>query len=84
MICSEVIKAPLKLFLFVIFLMAMILLFIFRDMLLYILILSAVLILGLISYSIEVLCEQKGAMFVLAILFFVPVTMTAGVIKAFK
>ena len=81
--CASILKLPIKLVLFLLFLAVMLLIFVSRDLMVLIGVTSITLIAGMFGFSLALVKDQEGFMCLLAVLFF-PVTMIFGIILAFK
>jgi hypothetical protein len=80
---AAIFKAPLKLFLFLLFALLMIFIFCFRDLLVIVGMTLVCIVAGLFGFSFELLSDLDGWACVLGVIFF-PFLMIAGIAYAFK
>jgi hypothetical protein len=78
-----VFKCLFKMVLMLLFILSMVLVFICRDMLVFFFLVFASLLSGMFAFSIETLCDQEGALFILGVIFF-PITMVIGIVRGFQ
>ena len=81
--CAAIIKVPIKIVLFLLFILLMVIVGISRDLLIMVGMFIISVFAGLFGFSFELVAQSEGVIRCLAVLFF-PVTMLVGVFVGFR